>query len=150
MLTQVVHFISLLKREIQDRIKSMAEEKKRCEKCSELKPLSAFSKHIRRSDGLETTCRECRKIHMNIINKAEYNELLKKQNNRCAICGVEPETINKSLVVDHSHDNPSQGARGLLCTYCNVALGFFGEDIEILVSAIGYIKRNENVVAHAQ
>jgi hypothetical protein len=128
----------------------MNEEFKRCQKCSELKPYSAFSKHIRRADGLENTCRDCRKIHMNIITKEEYQLLLDAQENKCAICGVEPESINKPLVIDHAHDNPEQGARGLLCTYCNVALGFFGEDIDILVSAIGYIKRNENIVAHAQ
>jgi hypothetical protein len=128
----------------------MIEESKRCGKCSETKPFSAFSKHIRTSDGLESTCRDCRKLHSNLISKDEYQDLLIQQNNQCAICGVQPETINKALVIDHDHDNPSRGARGLLCTYCNVALGLLGEDIEILVSAIGYIKRNQNIVAHAQ
>lgn len=33
---------------------------KECKKCGESKPLSAFHKHPRTRDGLETSCKECR------------------------------------------------------------------------------------------
>lgn len=56
----------------------------------------------------------------------------------CAIC-KRPETINKSLAVDHCH--LTNTIRGLLCTNCNIALGKMGDSIEILKSAIAYLEK---------
>ena len=36
------------------------------------------------------------------------------------------------------------GARGLLCRNCNLAIGMFKDDIDILNNAIKYLK-NENI-----
>jgi len=75
---------------------------------------------------------------------AEYNELHKKQNGLCKICN-KPETMKsanaksiKRLAIDHCHK--SEKIRGLLCHYCNVSLGGFKDSIEILESAIEYLK----------
>ncbi len=51
----------------------------------------------------------------------------------CAICGQD-----KKLMVDHNHQ--TSRVRGLLCNLCNAAVGFFSEDIRILVNAIEYLK----------
>ena len=51
------------------------------------------------------------------ITVAQYNQLLKKQHNCCAICLKEASSFTKRLAVDHDHITGE--IRGLLCTYCN-------------------------------
>jgi hypothetical protein len=45
------------------------------------------------------------------------------------------------LAVDHCHTTGK--IRGLLCSKCNPALGAFNDNIEILNSAIKYLKEYE-------
>lgn len=52
------------------------------------------------------------------ITEAQYNEILVKQDNRCAICLRGASSFNKHLAVDHCHAAPFE-IRGLLCGYCN-------------------------------
>jgi len=68
----------------------------------------------------------------------QYQELLKKQNGVCAICGAEKNKNNTSLCVDHDHKTGK--IRGLLCHLCNTAIGKFNDDILMLEKAIEYIK----------
>lgn len=72
------------------------------------------------------------------ITLKEYNEILCKQNDVCGICH-KPETrpTSKNLVVDHCHKTGK--VRGLLCSKCNAALGFFQENINNLQNAIKYL-----------
>lgn len=77
------------------------------------------------------------------ISKAEYQTILSKQNGACAICkSGETSICNRSnkirrLTVDHCHTTGK--IRGILCSRCNRALGFFKDDIENLHSAIKYL-----------
>lgn len=79
------------------------------------------------------------------IIKADYEIMLAKQNNVCAIC-KKPERmaqkksrgITSHLSVDHCH--LTKKIRGLLCRRCNAALGGFNDCINTLQSAIDYIK----------
>lgn len=66
------------------------------------------------------------------ISEADYNQMLAAQQGRCGICHR-----YRQLIVDHSH--ATEQVRGLLCSHCNSALGFFEESIEALQSAIAYI-----------
>lgn len=53
------------------------------------------------------------------ITLAEYNFLVEKQGNICAICGKPPKT-GRSLHVDHDHKlKGPTSVRGILCTFCN-------------------------------
>jgi len=67
----------------------------------------------------------------------------KKQNGLCLICGNAETSRNpktgepRSLAVDHDHETGK--IRGLLCTFCNTALGKFHDDVEILKKAIDYL-----------
>lgn len=78
------------------------------------------------------------------ISLIEYNELLKNQDYKCAVC-LSPETsIDKrtgklrELSVDHNHYTGE--ARGLLCRSCNTALGSLKENEDIIYSLLNYIK----------
>ena len=64
------------------------------------------------------------------ITLEQYDALLLKQNDGCAICGTpggSPRNHNQpNLVVDHDHDTGA--VRGLLCQSCNGGMGILGED----------------------
>lgn len=51
------------------------------------------------------------------ITEGQYNEMVKKQNYRCAICRRHRNTFKNSLAVDHDHKTGK--IRGLLCFYDN-------------------------------
>jgi hypothetical protein len=72
------------------------------------------------------------------ITVEQYDELLHKQNGRCAICNTDkPDGPGKCFVVDHDHKRKS--VRGLLCCKCNFVLGHANDDPAILASSIKYL-----------
>ena len=75
------------------------------------------------------------------IGILDYNEILKTQGERCAICKASsPGERLKHFVVDHCH--VSKEVRGLLCDNCNKGLGHFKDSANSMESAILYIKQN--------
>ena len=76
------------------------------------------------------------------ITLDEFNEMLKKQKGKCAICGgTETHDKHKVMAVDHCHK--SGKIRALLCFKCNSGLGHFGDNIENLKKAIKYLKKHD-------
>ena len=79
------------------------------------------------------------------ITLDEYREMLKKQNDVCAICKNPEFCVDhrtgkvRSLAVDHDHTTGK--ARGLLCTNCNTLLGYAKDSIDNLKKAIFYLKK---------
>jgi hypothetical protein len=71
------------------------------------------------------------------IRGVQYSAILEAQDGRCAICGKFP-TIRR-LHVDHSHATGK--IRGLLCHKCNVGLGHFNDDSDLLLKASEYLKK---------
>lgn len=72
------------------------------------------------------------------ITPEHYEEMSIAQNHLCKICN-KPETYkNRSLAVDHCHITGK--VRGLLCMACNVGLGNFKDDENLLMKAIEYLK----------
>lgn len=72
------------------------------------------------------------------ITHADYEAMLDAQDHRCAICGgIEPGGRGKHFHVDHCHD--TEKVRGLLCTSCNIGIGYLKENPSILQSAIDYL-----------
>lgn len=55
------------------------------------------------------------------------------QGNRCKLC----DEFMMEPMVDHCHDTGR--VRGILCRKCNVGLGMFNDDPEMLRKAIAYI-----------
>lgn len=66
------------------------------------------------------------------LTEDEYAQMLREQDNRCAIC-----RRSRPLEVDHCHGNGH--VRGLLCGKCNSALGYLGDDPEVIQRAAQYL-----------
>lgn len=77
------------------------------------------------------------------ITPEDYDRMLAEQGGLCAVCR-QPETQRannghpKMLAVDHDHITGQ--VRGLCCAACNVGLGNFRHDPELLAAAIAYLK----------
>ncbi len=82
------------------------------------------------------------KIKLNKYNltQEKYNEILKSQNETCKICKTY-SYHNTNLSIDHCHKTGK--VRGLLCRNCNLALGLFNDDIELLKESIKYLESNK-------
>jgi Recombination endonuclease VII len=76
----------------------------------------------------------------------QANEMIARAKNSCEICGISQDMLTKRLSIDHNHITGK--VRGVLCYSCNHAIGRLKSDngLELLQSAIEYIKRTENYV----
>lgn len=80
------------------------------------------------------------------ITIEEFFQMISDRGDRCDICGEVPD---KTLHIDHDHNCcPGRNScgkciRGLLCSRCNLALGGFRDDKELLSSAILYLEGGE-------
>jgi ribosomal protein L37E len=76
------------------------------------------------------------------ITEEQYNEMLKRQKNVCAICHFPERRVRQGqllpLCVDHDHETGQ--VRGLLCHDCNTGLGKFGDEPDTLRRAAEYIE----------
>jgi hypothetical protein len=91
-----------------------------------------------------------RLIRLYGITLDKYNQMWSEQNGVCAICGLPEMGTNQfgkvKLAVDHNHKTNKN--RGLLCAKCNKAIGALNVDnqgIELLCSAISYLRNTDNV-----
>jgi hypothetical protein len=81
--------------------------------------------------------------HRYRISDADYNRLCDDAEFTCEICRTIDEVPgsggrSKSLNCDHDHTTGK--VRGVLCQSCNLLLAHAKESIEVLVSAIHYLK----------
>ena len=142
---------------------------KKCALCGEVKPKSEYHKQKKNKPGLRNECKECcvknvkqwREKHRDpsnprrhprqnpprrnrvTVSDKKYCQMLKQQKGVCAICGgteTAPHVTKSTprrLSVDHCHK--TKKIRGLLCSKCNVAIGYLKEDLDILASAASYL-----------
>jgi len=75
------------------------------------------------------------------ITKVEYDLLLSKQHNKCAICGMYWDKNQKQFSVDHNHQTGK--IRGILCMACNLGIGQFKENLELLKLACKYLENSD-------
>lgn len=82
------------------------------------------------------------------LNLEQYHAMIKAQDGKCAICGLEESRKNRSgeiskrLSIDHNHETGA--IRSLLCHDCNTGLGKFKDSIILLESTIKYLKHHES------
>ena len=136
--------------------------KKKCNNCGETKPLDGFNK---KNNSFSHRCTICvraydkiwyqnnkeKQKHWSMEYKKnnffkqyggtseDYNNILYKQNNTCAIC-----KSDEKLVVDHCHlcgFRKLEAVRGLLCHKCNTQSSFsLDTPYNILTKALEYGK----------
>ena len=74
----------------------------------------------------------------------QYNDMVREQNGRCAICGNEETAMRagviKRLSVDHDHTTGQ--VRQLLCHACNLAIGHLQDSSVTALRAAEYLKRH--------
>jgi len=134
---------------------------RKCSRCKIDKNIEEFSNHDKK---LRTAyCNVCRVLNSQReyykkrnhlknrygITIEEFNHMVEKQNNLCAICNC-PETSKSGrnlkecprvLGVDHCHITGK--IRELLCNTCNHILGSAKESIDILKSSIAYLEKHK-------
>jgi hypothetical protein len=77
------------------------------------------------------------------LSETDFNNMIINQNNKCLICNKEfkfKDDSNKHIHIDHNHKTGN--VRGLLCPKCNLLLGICNDNVEILKSAIQYLKEH--------
>ena len=85
------------------------------------------------SDEERTEARKMRRLKTRYdLTKEQFNEMLDAQKGLCLICP------NPASVVDHDHTTLK--VRGLLCSKCNLGIGYFQDNPELLIKASEYLK----------
>ena len=82
--------------------------------------------------------------HKYNLTYAEYEQLHKSQNGKCAICSIDISLIQRDnghtvACVDHCHKTGT--IRGLLCNHCNRAIGLLKDDLNIVYKLEKYLDR---------
>jgi len=103
---------------------------KNCSRCKQEKSLDDYHKHHR--VGTQGYCKICASKENKIkhyknkygLTLEEFEELKKKQDYCCAICGEK-----KKLVVDHDHGTGKR--RGIICYSCNIHLGVIENPVKM-------------------
>lgn len=150
----------------------LLENKKFCPKCKKVKGTKEFSTK-KDGSKISSHCRKCNKEMLKeyyatdtgkmalkkryIRNKesykdaklkrsfgiglSEYNSILKLQNGKCAICKKTEEQNGKMLAVDHCHITGKN--RDLLCSSCNICIGFIEKNNLDFQTIINYLKKHQ-------
>jgi len=85
-------------------------------------------------------------LYQHGITLDQYRYMYSEQGGTCAICNRAAfDNRFGILTIDHDHTygkRDPDGIRGLLCNFCNSAIGLAREDSNILQSAINYLKKH--------
>lgn len=150
----------------------LKQHKKYCPKCEKIKDLDEFST-MKTKSKIASHCKECSRELLNEyygteegkmalkekynknkirlknnklkrdfgITYDEYKQILNEQEGRCAICGKTEEENGKMLAVDHNHETMKN--RELLCSSCNILIGFIEKNKLDLRNVENYINKHK-------
>ena len=138
---------------------------RKCYKCHQTKDISQFYGDKSRTSGRNYECKECTKARVKAtrdpersrdlyyrrnygITLADFNRMVLAQGSKCACCGAsKPGGKLKNWCVDHDHVTGT--VRELLCTNCNLVLGFVKDSPEHLERLTEYVlkhsKHNQSI-----
>lgn len=106
-----------------------------------------YSLYAKTHRGKYGVIRNIREIARNFgLTVQQYQQMIVDQENKCAICRNLETRKNRSgniaaLCVDHDHT--TNKVRALLCHSCNTGIGKFKDNIDLLQSAITYLRKHE-------
>jgi hypothetical protein len=128
--------------------------KKKCGKCNEVKLLSEFNNDKYTKTKYTSLCKSCLKVKgeiyrsnensQRVLFKSRYgvsdDDILDYLNaTNCKICNKELLAKDKHL----DHDHKTGKYRGALCHSCNIGLGHFFDNPELLRIAANYLEINK-------
>lgn len=145
-------------------IKYYKNMEKKCSKCHIKKDIEEFNNQISSKDGKHIWCRSCNSEYYKQRNKdgkivqtynyegdrnvklkrkygitlLDYNNMFKKQNGCCAVCGTANLGKRSVFHIDHCHKTGK--VRGLLCSNCNSEIGNLRDSVDLLYKAISYLQ----------
>ncbi len=134
---------------------------KRCPRCEQTYPLEGFVINRSSSRGIGGYCLAChnevvrenvqknhgstRNLHLKRrydLTSDEVAVMAEQQGGKCAIC--------RDRAAEHvDHDHRTGEVRGILCFTCNVGLGNFRDDPDLMLKAHRYLTRRPGWVAVA-
>ena len=91
-----------------------------------------------RATEIRKRCALNQRLKRKGMSLGEYNAMLAGQGGRCAICGSSKTGTSMDWHIDYDHR--TSRVRGLLCHFCNVALGLVRDDVSILRKMIAYLE----------
>lgn len=77
----------------------------------------------------------------NGINLADAERVRAAHNGRCDCCGRDKSGGN-GWAVDHDHSTGR--VRGVLCNWCNIAIGRLGDTLEGVLKAVRYLEKGDS------
>lgn len=139
-----------------------ADGNKWCRTCDSWLPEASFASSSGKKDGLQSRCRSCnsaiyrsraeavrdkmREARFGLTREG-FDRLLASQGGRCAICRS-GDPGSSWWHTDHDHaccPEPGRSCgkcvRGLLCSFCNSAIGYLKDDPAIMRAAAAYVER---------
>jgi len=123
--------------------------KKICNICHKLRKTTDFAKNQNAKNNRSVrrpSCKDCR-VRMEGVGVSRTDRvkwLKKKPHNEpfeCPVCKKRTIAgITSKVVLEHDHRTGKPG--GWICDSCNTGLGRFKDDVGLLKSAIGFLKKN--------
>jgi hypothetical protein len=112
---------------------------------------SGFEHHDLRRDYCSADCARFGALLSEVfrkygITKDEYRDMWFAQDGRCAVC-QKPERTSRCALLAVDHDHVTGAVRGLLCSFCNRAIGMFDDDPAVLARAIKYLEHAALIAA---
>lgn len=123
--------------------------KKICNVCHKLKKTTGFAKNQNAKNNRSVrrpSCKDCRvKMEGKGVSEADKLKWLKEkpvnEPFECPVCKKRTIAgVTSKVVLEHNHFNGKVG--GWICDSCNTGLGRFKDDVELLKSAIEFLKKN--------
>lgn len=139
---------------------------KRCGTCAKLLPLDKFYRRADKSRGHRSTCKVCcakndrawrdknperitdlikfRHIKRKYgLTQEQYKALIESTGRKCPLCEKPYEGLNggRSPAVDHCHKTGK--FRHVICKRCNLGLGHFDDNPELLKAAALYLEASK-------
>ena len=128
-----------------------------CTNCGKYKPWTDYTLNSNGIMGRHSMCRPCtqrrrtKQYNTDFQRAAKYGidpitfeNKLKEQANKCSLCGFIFSNASRETTPHIDHCHATGKVRGLLCRDCNIGLGMFKDNPEILIKAAEYLQHASN------